>query len=524
MCRAQEEEDERYSEAVRRRPELGLEQKCMKCKERSAVLIIRIGDAFCKDCFKEYFVHKFRAMLGKKRLIYPGEKVLLALSGGPASSSMFQQVQEGLSRDAPKKLRFVPGLVHIDEGAVRRQSLKEREKMVAEMESVLKMSGFPYQIIALEEVFNLPSSVVQWVSKDIPDMADDYKAAVDGFLGHHTGVENAESGSRTCVQTKLAELSIEEPEPAASTGTFCLPSAQSTQALKQLFDSVRSLTAKEELLHTLRSHLLVHTARAQGYSKLMLGDSCTRLAVKFLTNISLGRGAFLAMDTGFSDRRYGDVVLVRPMREYSLKEISFYNQMFLVPTVFSPALNSKPSEKGSIHQLTETFINKLQSDFPSTVSTVYRTSEKLNVASSVEGPESVSAARCLFCLCPLDTRVEKASAFHATLISEHLSQRKSLDLPEAAVKKCCAESEERRCCKKPAARGSTTSRADERLNLLDLLCYGCRVTTKDLTTLDHLPHYVRSEADHRTHRTAMKKEIQEFLLHENADLEYVLKT
>ncbi|XP_030060447.1 cytoplasmic tRNA 2-thiolation protein 2 isoform X2 [Microcaecilia unicolor] len=508
---------------------LSLEQKCMKCKECSAVLIIRVGDAFCKACFKEYFVHKFRAMLGKKRLIYPGEKVLLALSGGPASSSMLQQVQEGLSWEAGKKLRFVPGLVHIDEGAVRGQNLKDREKMVAEVELVLKRSGFPYQIIFLEEVFNLPSSVVRWDSKNIPSVADDYKAAVDGFLCRHTQLKNAESGIRTCstgagVQAKLAELSIKEPEPTASTRTLRLPSAQSTQALNQLFDSVTSLTAKEELLHTLRSHLLIHTARAQGYSKVMLGDSCTRLAVKFLTNISLGRGAFLAMDTGFSDGRYGDVVLVRPMREYSLKEISAYNEMFGVPTFFSPALNSKPSEKGSIHQLTETFINKLQSDFPSTVSTVFRTSEKLNVAGSVESPDSDSAARCLFCLCPLDTQIEKASAFHATLVSEHLSQKRSPDLPEAAANQCCASSEEeRRCCRKPAEGCSSTTRADERLTLLDLLCYGCRVTTKDLTMLDHLPHYVRSEADCRTRRAAMKKEIQEFLLHNNTDLEDVLK-
>lgn len=30
---------------------------------------------FPRACFREYFVHKFRAMLGKNRAIYPGEKV-----------------------------------------------------------------------------------------------------------------------------------------------------------------------------------------------------------------------------------------------------------------------------------------------------------------------------------------------------------------------------------------------------------------------------------------------------------------
>lgn len=46
-----------------------------------------------------------------------------------------------------------------------------------------------------------------------------------------------------------------------------------------------------------RQHLIVHAARANGYSKVMMGDSCSRLAVKLLGNIALGRGAALASDT-----------------------------------------------------------------------------------------------------------------------------------------------------------------------------------------------------------------------------------
>lgn len=46
-----------------------------------------------------------------------------------------------------------------------------------------------------------------------------------------------------------------------------------------------------------RQHLILHTARINGYSKVMMGDSCTRLAIKLLTNVSLGRGAALAADT-----------------------------------------------------------------------------------------------------------------------------------------------------------------------------------------------------------------------------------
>lgn len=41
----------------------------------------------------------------------------------------------------------------------------------------------------------------------------------------------------------------------------------------------------------------MQTARDRGFAKVMMGDSLTRVAVKLLTNLSLGRGAFLAVDT-----------------------------------------------------------------------------------------------------------------------------------------------------------------------------------------------------------------------------------
>lgn len=113
----------------------------------------------------------------------------------------------------------------------------------------------------------------------------------------------------------------------------------------------------------------MHTARTERYGTLMLGDHRTRLAITALTSISLGRGAQLAQDTvgatfcpvqpfyrrtgcvlylglcqqGFSDRRFGDVVIVKPMRDYSAKEIAYYNRMFSVPSVFIPSLDTKVS-------------------------------------------------------------------------------------------------------------------------------------------------------------------------------------
>lgn len=510
MCQV----DEDYQDQLERAEVPSVSKKCVKCKEGTAAVVIRAGDAYCRGCFKEYFIHKFRAMLGKNRLIFPEEKVLLAVSGGPSSCSMLSQVQEGLSQNAHKKLRFLPGIVYIDEGGAVGQSAEERWRTVAELQAVFKATGFPFHMVPLERVLDLPSSVVATASSPSERPASAYKAAVDHFI---------QSDSRSCLT----------PQQQEETSLADVQESQ-TLSLQKLIGSAQTLTAREDLLNTLRQHVLVHTARAEGYSKLMLGDNCTRLAVKLLTSISLGRGAQLAQDTGFSDCRYGDIILVRPMRDYSAKEIAYYNRMFSVPSVFIPSLDNKMTDKASIQRLTESFVTKLQADFPSTVSTIYRTSEKLQTACKSSSTADHSD-RCLLCMCALDTAVENASAFKATLISEQLSQTKCPEAsitenprrnpaqvePESAAPtgQCCSSVGGEDCGKAVSGGGGCclSARVPERSHLKSLLCYSCQLTIKDMSSVDCLPQYILSEAQRRHRRSQMRETISDFLLDDDGD-------
>uniref|UniRef100_A0A2I3G5H6 Cytoplasmic tRNA 2-thiolation protein 2 n=1 Tax=Nomascus leucogenys TaxID=61853 RepID=A0A2I3G5H6_NOMLE len=400
----------------------------VKCKEAQPVVVIRAGD----DCFKIFYVHKFRAMLGRP--------VLLAWSGGPSSSSMVWQVLEGLSQDSAKRLRFVAGVIFVDEGAACGQSLEERSKTLAEVKPILQATGFPWHVVALEEVFSLPPSVL-WCSAQEPVGSEGaYKAAVDSFLQqqHVLGA----GGGPGLIQGE------EQPPP---------PTRDPQNAL------------------CFRTHLILHMARAHGYSKVMTGDSCTRLAIKLMTNLALGRGAFLAWDTGFSDERHGDVVVVRPMRDHTLKEVAFYNRLFSVPSVFTPAVDTKAPEKASIHRLMEAFILRLQTQFPSTVSTVYRTSEKL-VKAPRDGPAAGdSSPRCLLCMCALDVdAADSATAFGAQTASR-LSQRQSptpLTETRTPPGPCCSPGVGQ-------AQGACR-REDPQACIEEHLCYSCRVNMKDL--------------------------------------------
>uniref|UniRef100_A0A452EMN9 Cytoplasmic tRNA 2-thiolation protein 2 n=1 Tax=Capra hircus TaxID=9925 RepID=A0A452EMN9_CAPHI len=468
-------------------------QKCVKCKEGLPVVVIRAGDAFCRDCFKALYVHKFRAMLGKNRLIFPGEKVLLAWSGGPSSSSMVWQVLEGLSRDSAKRLRFVPGVIYVDEGATCGQSPEDRAKTLAEVKLVLQTTGFPWHIVALEEVFSLPPSVLRCSAQEPLGTESAYKAAVDSFLQqqHALGADGVERQSQHCAQ-----------DPHSPAGP---PTTAQTQAMSRLFDSVKTLTAKEELLQTLRTHLILHVARNHGYSKVMTGDSCTRLAIKLMTSLALGRGAFLAWDTGFSDERHGDVVVVRPMREHTLKEVAFYNRLFAVPSVCTPALDTKAPEKASIHRLMETFILRLQAQFPSTVSTVYRTSEKL-----VKAPRDgcVAGPRCLLCMCTLDVdTADSATAFGAQ--TSHLPQMQPPVTQAGVAAGPC-------CCAGMGGGPGCYRGEDPRAQVMEQLCYGCRVNMKDLPEVLPGSFWV-SVPTMRFPRATAEQEVQEYLLGDSED-------
>ncbi|KAM6380864.1 cytoplasmic tRNA 2-thiolation protein 2 [Pluvialis apricaria] len=459
----------------RRAPAQSHPRPCVKCKQGSAALVIRLGDAFCRGCFREYFVHKFRAMLGKNRVIFPGEKVLLALSGGPTSSAMLRQVQEGLSRETAKRLRFVPGLIYVDEGAVRGQSAAQREQSLARMETLLQATGFPYHLAHLEQALELPASILRPGPEEPSKPSPSYKEAVEGFIQQQWQEGDGDGG------TSSPGLSTQDV-PGGSPANPRLPTAARTQELLRLFEAVETPTAREELLQMLRTHLILQTARTRGYAKVMTGESCTRVAIKLLTNLALGRGAFLAVDTGFVDNRHGDVMVVRPMREYMAKEVAFYNHFFDVPTVIAPPLPTKRREKPSIHRLMERFLLGMQEDFPSTISTVYRTGEKLSPAPAKASSES---QRCLLCLCALDIAGEEELALEPTLIVE----------TEPAGDGCCQD--------------TSAAGAESKAAFIPLLCYSCRLTFKELGPLATLPPYVRTEARRRICRAQMEQQSQE---------------
>lgn len=58
--------------------------------------------------------HKFRATLGKSKLVNRGERVLVCVSGSLSSVSLLHMIWTGLQQSTYKRLTFDPVVLYID--------------------------------------------------------------------------------------------------------------------------------------------------------------------------------------------------------------------------------------------------------------------------------------------------------------------------------------------------------------------------------------------------------------------------
>lgn len=99
-------------------------------------------------------------------------------------------------------------------------------------------------------MFALPPSVLRRSAQDPVGTVGTYKVAVDSFLQQQCTL--AAEGARDSPSSAQGEEHPSQPCTQDSQDPAGPPPAAQTEALSRLFDSVKTLTAKEELLQTLR--------------------------------------------------------------------------------------------------------------------------------------------------------------------------------------------------------------------------------------------------------------------------------
>ncbi|XP_043190727.1 cytoplasmic tRNA 2-thiolation protein 2-B-like [Amphibalanus amphitrite] len=487
---------------------------CQKCRSAPAVLLLRVNDIYCRDCFVAAFTHKFRSTLGKSRLLRPDEPALVAFSGGVASSVLARLVSDGASQTDSKRLRLRPGLLMVDESAVvPEQDVKEMERLAgtyrvpvyrAKLEAVMGDSGAPVvERVKCKLKGESPDGGGDAESLQAPPEA----ASCDSVSSEVTALPD---------ETRLAELRVQ---------------------LQQLWSAAGSGTAREQLLERLRSELLARAALQLGIRLLLLADTETRLAVSLLSGLAGGRGAHAHQQTALADRRHGERLLVlRPLRELSSKQVALFAHHCRVQYVPGVGPDTMAPASASIGRATEEFVLGLQASFPATVSTVYRTGTKLSAVGAM-------SENCALCRLPLDTSGGAASALQATRFSQMVSSSgpdrfqydqhsadtaagddRATGLPPAAKNGSCSTDTPRcvesggGCCGgggEGCGTTQTVSRKPSRKELLERLCYGCQLVMKDMKEVDNMPAFVTGEVAARARRENMRKEIQDFLIEDS---------
>jgi hypothetical protein len=109
---------------------------------------------------------------------------------------------------------------------------------------------------------------------------------------------------------------------------------------------------------------------------VFVGSSATQLANNLLVDVILGHGSTIRSTIGVSDDR-PPVPILRPLRDFSKKEIAFYLVAKKIEVSTQPNFLTKTDRKACIQTVTETFLSKLYVDYPATYNTLLRTGGKL---------------------------------------------------------------------------------------------------------------------------------------------------
>jgi cytoplasmic tRNA 2-thiolation protein 2 len=247
------------------------------------------------------------------------------------------------------------------------------------------------------------------------------------------------------------------------------------EKLNEMLSSLKTLTSREEFIRRIRTQLIVNVAKREGFQQIFVATSGTRLSIQLLTDISQGKGNQIHLETGFRDDRF-DVPILRPLREFVSKEITFYNRMRNVWFNSSLDLGTKLNKKASLGKMTESFINGLQTEFPATVYTIFRIATKLR-------PSTINDKKCLFCSTPIEeNKTGDCSAQASLQLSRELCQH--LTLSRGRGNRVEEEGGEGQGQGKGKGEEVDGEGNPSHSSLLGSLCYGCSILLNDMNSSD----------------------------------------
>ncbi|KAK9886028.1 hypothetical protein WA026_014814 [Henosepilachna vigintioctopunctata] len=341
-----------------------LAEKCNKCKDEKPCVILRKKDAYCKSCFLTSTVHKFKALLGKHKLIKDGDKVLVYYHGGHSGTALLHFLRTNLDLNSPKKLRFIPVCLFIE-----KHYFLSREERIDNLRRI-----FNYM-----RTFDIP---IYFTS------LTDY--CKNGF------------SENTLLTKNFEELELDNKE-----GEF----------MKDLFEKSESLANDVQTINIRK--LLISCAKKLKCKFIFTPELATDIASQLLVNTALGRGSHIPLDTGFCDTRNEHVTILRPLRVFDIKELALYNHFCNLDAIMLQT--DLPKSQKSIQNLIENFVIDLQTNFPATVTTVLKTGDKLSMKKNKNENRI-----CYICQSPIEVACQQLTTDEAIKYSHQISTQPEL--------------------------------------------------------------------------------------------------
>ncbi|XP_034946508.1 cytoplasmic tRNA 2-thiolation protein 2 [Chelonus insularis] len=459
------------------------DHKCRKCDVNTAAIRLRGKDFYCKDCFLIAVTHKFRATLGKSKIVKSSDIILVGYSGDPRSTTLLHLIKAGMHESVHKRLVFKIKVLFIDEGILDQQNVDKRRQNVQQIHEKVKALGFLCFFLSLSDALDKTSNIEALKS-------DDYCSNLD--------------------------------------------KNNKDEYLNAILNKLPSKTSKIDFIKKLKNQLMLVAAKKLNCTKIFVGDDLHSLAVDILSNVSLGRGSQLSSDVGFIDERDPDVMILRPLKDFNTHEVEFYmkiNSLKASDTGNWMQLTNSGAYS-SIQELTNQFVTDLETRFSGTVSTIYRTGEKMTTSINKNKNESDS---CIFCNGLLDSKPldDGISATDATTFSRMISLQglktpvivNNSHIEDKNVLKCDSfkprnEKRDRtHCnasvnyCNEDCEKKENSNDGDLTVkNVSNFLCYGCRLIFQCNFDLKTVPEFILEKCKEKMYLDNMKEQIEDFLL------------
>jgi cytoplasmic tRNA 2-thiolation protein 2 len=232
------------------------------------------------------------------------------------------------------------------------------------------------------------------------------------------------------------------------------------EALRLYLSSLPTQTAISSALQNLTRVLILHTAHSRGSSHLLFGSSLTSLSISLLSSISQGGGYAIHEElqeewapVAASGSKSSNLLrVIRPLRDVTAKECAVYVWWNNISVI---GRDKQRRAILGIAALTKNFVVGLEKDYPSTVSTIARTCEKLE-------PKDAPSGQCRLCKRPMQSAIQEWKS--RISIRSYSDDKLAADL--AHIPPPCRDNLDT----------STSFQVPPPLALTDFLCYSCHTT------------------------------------------------